>query len=311
MTLYLPLLKKLKQFEWKMFDEKLPDMQIVTGDCLEWMRSSDVSVDMCFLDPPFNQGRDYREHDDSMPQDIYWSWIADTLSEIKAISSDGAAIWFMQREKNTHNVMQCLEKTGWLFRNLVIWKKKASPVFVKKGLSKHYQILAYATNGNPRCFNHVRIDAELPAHYKYPREKGLFLTDIWDDIREMSAGYFAASEQLKKPDGHRFHMQQMPIHLALRTMLISTKPGDTILDPFAGTGTTLIAAQQIGRHSIGIDKDIVNTDKIKERSASIRDADRVSQFYSYYKHTDNLSDIFPCRDYENLMPVITPQSKLF
>ena len=291
--------------------QQLPEVQIVTGDCLSWMRESDISADMCFMDPPFNQGRKYREHDDSMPEDMYWSWIADTLSEIKSVSSDGAAIWFMQREKNAHNVMRCLEQTGWSFRNLVVWKKKASPVFVKSSLSKHYQIIVYATKGDARCFNHVRIDAELPPNYKYPRENGLFLTDVWDDIREMSAGYFAASEQLKKPDGHRFHMQQMPIHLALRTMLISTKPGDTVLDPFAGTGTTLVAAQQIGRHSIGIDNDIVNTEKIKERTQNIRDADRVGQFYNYYRYTENLSDIFPHSEYEKLMPVVSPQDKLF
>ena len=255
-----------------------------------------MTADMCFFDPPFNQGRKYREHDDSMPENEYWMWISEVLSSVRNMSSDGAAIWFMQREKNVHHVMRCLAETGWTFRNLVIWRKKASPVFVRSSLSKQYQIIAYATNGKTRCFNSIRINPELPPNYKHPREKGLLLTDVWDDIREMSAGYFAASEQIKKADGHRFHMQQMPIHLALRTILISTKPGDTVLDPFSGTGTTLVAAAQTGRHGIAIDNDIVNTEKIRERTNTIREADRIDNLISYYRHTDRLSEIFPCEN---------------
>ena len=64
-----------------------------------------------------------------------------------------------------------------------------------KRFGKHYQVIAFATKGKtPRVFHRLRIDPPLPAGYKHARENGMFVTDVWDDIRELTSGYFAGDE---------------------------------------------------------------------------------------------------------------------
>ena len=82
-------------------------------DCVKYLRSySDRDFDLTFLDPPFNQDKEYRIHDDSMSDDKYWEWMREVCKLTYENSSNGAAIYFMQREKNTAQVMNTLDTTG-------------------------------------------------------------------------------------------------------------------------------------------------------------------------------------------------------
>src|SRR3990167_9303915 len=90
---------------------------------------------------------------------------------------------------------------------------------------------------------------------KYIRENGVYITDVWNDILEMTSGYFAGDEPLRHKNKKRVHEQQSPNHLLLRIILSSSMPGDLIFDPFAGTGTTMIVARQLMRKSLGIEID--------------------------------------------------------
>ena len=102
----------------------------------------------------------------------------------------------------------------WTFQNLIIWKKKTSAIPGLKRFGKHYQVIAFATKGKtPRVFHRLRIDPPLPADYRHARENGMFVTDVWDDIRELTAGYFAGDEALRDAEGNRLHKQQTPIQL--------------------------------------------------------------------------------------------------
>ena len=78
----------------------------------------------------------------------------------------------------------------------------------------------------------------------------------------------------------------------LRIILSSTNIGDTVLDPFAGTGTTLVAAEQLKRNSIGIEVDKKNTRCIEDRLENIREADDIQKYYKDYRYTDNLEQIW-------------------
>ena len=146
-------------------------------------------IDLAFLDPPFNQDKTYNAWDDNLPPAKYWEWMREICAKVYALTSDGGAIYFMQREKNTEFVLRCLRDTGWVFQNLIIWKKKTSAVPGLKRFGKHYQVIAFATKGKtPRIFHRLRIDPPLPAGYKYARKNGMFVTDVWDDIRELTSG---------------------------------------------------------------------------------------------------------------------------
>lgn len=254
---------------------------------------ADVELDLTFLDPPFNQAKDYASHDDDMPEAEYWAWMKRVCSAIYAQTSEGGAIYFMQREKNSEHVLTCLRESGWMLQNLIIWKKLTSAVPMSRRYGKQYQIIAYATKGSKaRVFNRLRIDPPLPANYKHKRANGMYVTDIWDDIRELTAGYFAGDEALRDADGLRFHKQQAPIALLLRIILSSTQVGDTVFDPFAGTGTTLVVAQQLGRRGLGVEIDRDNAACIRERLREIRPADDIGRFRDNYMYTENLHEIW-------------------
>ena len=270
--------------------------QVAQQDINEFLASegfADVELDLTFLDPPFNQAKDYASHNDDMPEAEYWDWMRQVCSAVHAQTSDGGAIYFMQREKNSEPVLRCLRESGWTLQNLIIWKKLTSAVPMSRRFGKQYQIIAYATKGGrARVFHRLRIDPPLPANYRHKRANGMYVTDIWDDIRELTAGYFAGDEALRDDDGARFHKQQAPIALLLRIILSSTLVGDCVFDPFAGTGTTLVVAQQLGRRGRGVEIDPDNAACIHQRLRGIRPSDDVQRFREHYRFTENLEEIW-------------------
>jgi len=268
--------------------------KVLEGDCLKHFSESSINnIHLTFLDPPYRQGKDYRFFDDNQPAWKYWNWLKDILHKVHDATVEGGAIYFMQREKNAEQVLEVLRKTGWCFQNLIIWKKKTSAVPCNSRFSKQYQIIAYATKGDkPRVFNKLRIDLPPLPEHKYKRENGVYLTDVWDDIRELTSGYFAGEEALRDSKGNRIHKQQTPIALLLRIILSSTLPGDTVLDPLAGTGTTLVVAHQLRRNALGIEIDPEYVKIIRKRLKFIRPADDISKYYDYYRFTPNLKEIW-------------------
>ena len=276
--------------------------RIMQGDCEELLQEEILhkidffrEIDLTFLDPPFNQAKYYASHDDNMPEEEYWQWMKRVLKKIYQFTSSGGAIYFMQREKNIEYVLRCLRASGWTFQNLIIWKKMTSAIPSQIRYGKQYQIIAFATKGKrPRVFNKLRIDPPPPANYKYKRDGGIYITDVWDDIRELTSGYFAGKEPLRGENGERLHRQQSPVQLLLRIILSSSNPGDLILDPLAGTGTTTVVSEQLERNSISIELDAKNTEEIRMRSSAQRAADDVSQYYEYYHYTADLERLWLC-----------------
>jgi len=274
------------------------DCQILCGDCLSYLKQGAIQgVHLTFLDPPFNQGKDYNYFDDEQHPKVYWRWLKEVIGLIYKATVNGGAIYFMQREKNVGWMMKVLTETGWTFQNLIIWKKFTSAVPCSFRFGKQYQVIVFATKGaKPRVFNKLRIDYPLRPNYKYKRANGIYVTDIWDDIRELTSGYFAGDEALRDEKGNRIHTQQSPVALLLRIILSSTKVGDLVFDPFAGTGTTLVVARQLKRRSIGIEIDPFYVEVIKRRLKSIRPADNILKYRNYYRFTPNLDEIWPISD---------------
>jgi DNA modification methylase len=263
------------------------------GNSVEIVPKIAEKVDLTFMDPPFNQQKNYALHNDYMPPEQYWDMMKDVCRYVYDITNEGGCLYFMQREKNAEFVLRTMRETGWEFQNLIIWKKKTSAVPVRGKYGKHYQIIVYATKGSrAKTFNRLRINPELPASYKQIRENGIFVTDVWDDIRELTSGYFAGNEAIRKENGERFHKQQAPIALLLRIILTSTRVGDTVLDPFAGTGTTSVVSLQTRRNSIAIEIDPDNINGIQSRLSLIRESDIIQKYYQDYSCTDNLPEIW-------------------
>lgn len=268
--------------------------KVLEGDCISLLKEGIIgNVNLTFFDPPYLQGKEYRYFDDNQSDGKYWNWIQAIVTGVYYSTVDGGAFYFMHREKNAEKILQVIREAGWNFQNLIVWKKKTSAVPIETRFSKQYQIIAYAIKGKkPRVFNKIRIDPPPLPEHKYKHENGVYLTDVWDDIRELTSGYFAGEEAFRDDKGNRMHIQQTPIALLLRILLSSSLPGDVVFDPTAGTGTTLCVAKQLARKSIGIEIDPLNVDLIKKRLSIIRKADNVNKLHSYYQFTPNLNAIW-------------------
>jgi DNA modification methylase len=279
---------------------RIGDSEVIQGDCLEYLRKGLVKdVSLTFLDPPYNQGKEYRYFDDDQRPEVYWNWLKEIIKHIFNVTVDGGAIYFMQREKNVGWMMRVLSETGWTFQNLIIWKKFTSAVPCEFRFGKQYQVIIFATKGDkPRVFNKLRVDYPLLPWQKYERKNGMYVTDVWDDIRELTSGYFAGDEALRDDKGERIHKQQSPIALLLRIILASTMPGDLVFDPMAGTGTTLVVAQQLKRRSIGIEIDPFYVEVIRRRLSMRRRTDDILKYRSYYRFTPDLDKIWPVEGLE-------------
>jgi len=271
--------------------------ELIEGDCEAYLKTTSEMFDLTFLDPPFNQGKEYQNYNDDLEPSKYWEWMTKICKLIYGRTSKGGAIYFMQREKNTRYVLEALENSGWYFQNLIIWKKKTSAVPSQYRYGKHYQIIAFYTKGkSPRVFNKLRIDPPQLVTDKYKRLNGMYVTDVWDDIRELTSGYYAGDEPLRFEDGERAHKQQSPVKLLTRIILSSSDVGDMVFDPFAGTATTLIVAKQLQRNSIGVEISSRNVALIKQRLSKIRPSDNILKFRNEYKYTNNLDVIWPCNE---------------
>jgi len=272
-------------------------VEILEGDCIHHLQrlcERGEQFHLTFLDPPFNQGKDYDLFEDNLPPETYWRWMEQVCQLVYRCSAPGAAIYFMQREKNAEQVLRVLRETGWTLQNLIIWLKRTSAVPVRNSFGKQYQIIAFATKGEaPRVFHRLRIDAPLRPEHRQPRKDGVFVTDCWDDIRELTSGYFAGEEALRTETGERFHLQQSPLALLLRIILSSSRVGDRVLDPFAGTGTTGVVAEQLGRHCVLIENASRNVQMIRWRLEVQRPADSILRWRHYYRFTPNLEEIWP------------------
>lgn len=268
--------------------------EIIEGDCEAYLKSTLEIFDLSFLDPPFNQGKEYQNYNDNLDPSKYWEWMTKICKLVYRKTSKGGAMYFMQREKNTQYVLEALENSGWTFQNLIIWKKKTSAVPSQYRYGKHYQIIAFYTKGKrPRVFNKLRIDPPLLVTDKYKRVNGMYVTDVWNDIRELTSGYYAGDEPLRFKNGDRAHKQQSPVKLLTRIILSSSNVGDRVFDPFAGTATTLVVAKQLQRNSIGVEISPRNVALIKQRLSEIRLSDNILKFREEYKWTNKLDELWP------------------
>ena len=263
-------------------------------DCEKFLQQyQGNSFSVSFLDPPFNQNKKYNTYQDNLPEEVYWKRMSEICKLVFQKTSEGGGIYFMQREKNVHRVVNALAESGWHFQNLIIWKKKASAVPIRNKFGKHYQVIVFATKGKkPRVFNKLRISPPLLVTEKIERANGVFVTDVWNDIRELTSGYFAGKEPLRLENGQRLHSQQSPIELLTRIILSSSNPNDFVFDPFAGSGTTLVVAKQLKRHSIGVEIDSLYAKAIKKRISKIELSDDVNALKHKYKHTKDLDNIW-------------------
>ena len=228
------------------------DFTIFNGDCMERLREiEDNSIDAIFADPPYflsNGGISVQSGKQvcvdkgnwdkgGTPEHIYAfnrQWLSLCRSKLK----DDGTIWISGTHHNIHVVMRCLQELGYKVLNTITWQKTDPP----PNLSCKY------FNFSTELIIWARKHQKKTHKFNYETMKqlngGTQMTDVWR---------IPAVGRWEKQQGK--HPTQKPLRLLYRIILASTNEGDTILDPFSGSGTTGIAANLLGRKYIGIEQD--------------------------------------------------------
>jgi len=227
--------------------------QIVKGDALEIMSGiPDDSVDLTFADPPFNLNKSYEQYEDDKETRDYLDWCKQWLNEMVRITKPTGSIFVHNIPKWLTYYAAYLNEIAY-FKHWIAWDAMGAPLG-KTLLPNHYGILWYVKSPHFKFY-----DVRTPHRYcrecdallkDYGGKKhlihpfGTLVSDVWTDIYRI--------RHSKRRDEHPC---QLPVHLMERLILMTTDAGDTVLDPFVGTGTTAIAAKRLARRYIGIDID--------------------------------------------------------
>jgi modification methylase len=250
---------------------ELPVDTILQGDCIaEMARLPDKSVDMIFADPPYNlqlggdlfrpEGSRVDAVDDDWDKfdslAAYDGFTRDWLEQARRILKDDGTIWVIGSYHNIYRVGSLLQDADFWILNDVVWRKSnPMPNFRGTRFTNAHETLIWCSKSEKARYT-----------FNYRAMKALN-----DDLQMRSDWLLpicAGPERLKGDDGSKAHPTQKPEALLYRILLACTKPGDVVLDPFFGTGTTGAVARRLGRRWIGIERETAYVKVAKERIAS-------------------------------------------
>src|SRR5437016_7838589 len=239
--------------------EPAPSHCIAVGDCVaEMAKLPAESVDLVFADPPYNlQLRsDLKRPDDSRVDAVDDDW--DKFASFEAyddftrawllacrrVMKPSATLWVIGSYHNIFRVGAILQDLGFWILNDVIWRKSnPMPNFRGRRFTNAHETLIWAARepgSSGYTFNYEALKAG---------NEDIQVRSDW------TIPLCTGEERLKGRDGKKIHPTQKPEALLARVILASSRPGDLVLDPFSGTGTTGAAAKRLGRQFIGFERD--------------------------------------------------------
>lgn len=225
---------------------------IFVGDSVKvmssWLVDPDARFDLIFADPPYNLEKDYGKTDDNFKDVEYIQWCDEWLSLCSDLLKPNGSLYILNLPKWSFFHATLLNK-NLFFQRWIAWDALSDPR--GKLMPAHYSLLWYTKHKSRFTFNQIapipRMDQCFRAKCiknrssKAPKE---VISDIWYDIH-----------RIKHKRDRDEHPCQLPIKLLERILNMSTNPGDIVLDPFMGTGTTAVVAKRMGRNYVGIDID--------------------------------------------------------
>jgi len=232
---------------------------ILKGDCVAALeRLPEKSVDVIFADPPYNLQLDGDLHrpdqskvdavDDAWDQfdsfEAYDAFTRAWLLAARRVLKPNGTIWVIGSYHNIFRVGAKMQDLGFWILNDVVWRKtNPMPNFRGRRFQNAHETLIWASrdqSGKGYTFNYDALKASN------------------DDLQMRTDWLFpicTGGERLKDENGDKVHPTQKPEALLARVMMASSKPGDVILDPFFGSGTTGAVAKRLGRHFVGVERE--------------------------------------------------------
>ena len=257
--------------------QALPINSILAGDCIDVMNSlPEASVDLIFADPPYNLQlkADLHRPDNSKVDAVDDAWdqfssfaaydkfTQDWLKAARRLLKPNGAIWVIGSYHNIFRVGATLQNEGFWILNDVVWRKSnPMPNFRGKRFTNAHETMIWASKseGGKYTFNYEALKA---------LNEGVQMRSDW--VMPICTGH----ERLKDDSGNKAHPTQKPEALLNRILVGGTNPGDVILDPFFGTGTTGAVAKMLGRDFIGIEREESYRKVAQKRLDGIRRFDR-------------------------------------
>ncbi len=236
----------------------LPIDTILQGDCIANLaKLPDESIDLVFADPPYNLqlgGELHRPNntrvdgvDDAWDKfssfQVYDDFTKEWLSQCRRVLKPNGALWVIGSYHNIFRVGATLQDLGYWILNDVVWRKSnPMPNFRGTRFTNAHETLIWVSKGEKAKYT-FNYDALKTAN---------------DDLQMRSDWLLPicnGGERLKNPDGSKAHPTQKPESLLYRILIGTSNPGDVVLDPFFGTGTTGAVAKMLGRHFIGLERE--------------------------------------------------------
>ncbi len=255
------------------------------GDCIEGLnRLKPGTIDLAFADPPFNIGYSYDVYHDERDDDDYLSWSRQWMSGVRRALKPSGTFWLAIGDEYAAELKLIAQRDlGFTCRSWVIWYYTFG-VNCKKAFSRsHTHLFHFVADPKQFTFNaadpSVRVPSARQLVYADIRadSKGRLPDDTWilrpqdapDGFRpEEDTWYFRrVCGTFKERRG--WHGCQMPEQLLGRIIKTCSRPGEVVLDPFAGSGTTLAAAKKLHRHWIGFEISPKYVERIQARLAGI------------------------------------------
>jgi modification methylase len=268
-----------------------PPNRLIEGDCLQALALlEENSVDLIFADPPYNlqlRVQDLRRPDQSHVDgvDDHWDQFGSFedydgfterwLRECRRVLKPTGSMWVIGSYHNIFRVGRLLQDVGYWILNDVVWiKKNPMPHFRGVRFTNAHETLIWAKKSegsrritfNYRALKELNGGKQMRSDWELPADDGI---DDGQPIEDWRLAICAGAERLRDADGKKLHSTQKPEALLERVVLATSKPGDVVLDPFAGTGTTGVVAQRLERKWIMIEREPAYRALIEQRVAAL------------------------------------------
>ena len=248
--------------------------QIICGDCIELLGCvKEPFVDLVFADPPFNIGYQYDHYEDTLEKDKYLHWTRDWMAACVNVLKPTGSFYIAIGAEYAANVRIIGEELGLICRNWIIWHYTFGQHGKTKFSRAHTHIFYFAKDEKACTFNDlaVRLPSDRQLIYNDSRANatGKIPDDVWNTYARV-CGTFKERQS--------WHPCQMPELLLARIIAASSNPGDLVLDPFNGSGTTAAAAMQLGREYCGIDISENYVENTKTRLKELKGQHRQTLF---------------------------------
>jgi site-specific DNA-methyltransferase (adenine-specific) len=243
--------------------------RIVQADCIRFLNDGAPGwINLCFADPPFNIGYLYHGYEDERKHEDYLKFSEDWMRAVhRALKPDGSFYLAIGDEYAADLCVIARRKLGFHLRNWIVWHYTFGQQTKRKFAKSHTHILYFTKDEKNFTFNadSVRVASARQTTYADARAnpKGKLPDDVWVlRPQEASKEFFAGEKDtwyisrvcgtFKEREG--WHGCQMPKGVLDRIIQASSNPGDMVVDPFNGSGTTVVSAALLGRKFVGIDQ---------------------------------------------------------